>query len=166
MIIYTEKGLGLHNKIVRAGHWLIESNAGWQASDEAAVQAIIDGYSIGECKQEIQSRIDEHSANLRNKVTKGISPAEMASWSIKRDEAKKYKNTAQLGDVPTLEIEANARGVTIAVLVEKVIGNANQLAMMEATIAGVAGKHRDALSTKTTFADVLAYNWQTGWPEV
>jgi hypothetical protein len=44
MIAYTEKGYGLHAAIAAAGHWLEKRDGVWVASDEAAVQAIIDGY--------------------------------------------------------------------------------------------------------------------------
>ena len=44
MIQYTEKGPGLHSAIAQAGHWLRQENGVWISSDDAAVQAIIDGY--------------------------------------------------------------------------------------------------------------------------
>jgi hypothetical protein len=39
-------------------------------------------------------------------------------------------------------------------------------AALEADIAGVAGRHCDAVRACTTFADLLAYDWRAGWPEV
>jgi hypothetical protein len=40
-INYTEKGIGLHDAIIAAGHSLhFDSARGWVCSDEAAVQAI------------------------------------------------------------------------------------------------------------------------------
>lgn len=44
MINYIEKGFGLHVEIESAGHWLREVDGVWQASDDKAVQAIIDTY--------------------------------------------------------------------------------------------------------------------------
>jgi hypothetical protein len=44
MITYTEKGSGLHDAIRKAGHWLREENGVWLSSNDADVQAIIDGY--------------------------------------------------------------------------------------------------------------------------
>lgn len=44
MINYTEKGEGLHRAIADAGHWLYRKDGVWLASDDAAVQAIIDGF--------------------------------------------------------------------------------------------------------------------------
>ncbi len=44
MITYTEKGAGLHEAIVAAGHWIEQRDGTWISSDDVAVQAIIDGY--------------------------------------------------------------------------------------------------------------------------
>lgn len=44
MIQYIEKGAGLHDAIAAAGHSLARVDGVWVASDEAAVQAIIDAY--------------------------------------------------------------------------------------------------------------------------
>ena len=41
-----------------------------------------------------------------------------------------------------------------------------KLAALEAQIGGTDGKHRDAIASCTTFEEVAAYNWRTGWPEV
>lgn len=43
-INYTEKGIGLHDAIQRAGYWLTEGPNGWESSNDVAVQGIIDGY--------------------------------------------------------------------------------------------------------------------------
>lgn len=43
-ISYVEKGIGLHDAIEAAGHSLVQVDGEWIASDEAAVQAIIDTY--------------------------------------------------------------------------------------------------------------------------
>ncbi|HUN49984.1 MAG TPA: DUF4376 domain-containing protein [Candidatus Sulfotelmatobacter sp.] len=43
-IAYVEKGYGLHLAIQAAGHSLVQRNGVWVADDDAAVQAIIDGY--------------------------------------------------------------------------------------------------------------------------
>ncbi len=44
MIVYTEKGFGLHEAITAAGHYLVQTDGEWVSSDDAAVQAIIDAY--------------------------------------------------------------------------------------------------------------------------
>lgn len=44
MIRYIEKGIALHEAIAAAGHTLMQIDGKWVASDEAAVQAIIDAF--------------------------------------------------------------------------------------------------------------------------
>ncbi len=44
MIVYTEKGFGLHEAITAAGHYLQQTDDGWISSDDVVVQAIIDAY--------------------------------------------------------------------------------------------------------------------------
>jgi len=41
---YTEKGVGLHEAVRAAGHWLREENGVWRSSNDAAVQTIIVAY--------------------------------------------------------------------------------------------------------------------------
>lgn len=45
MISYTEKGIGLHEAITEAGHYLRQEDGVWVSSDDTAVQAIIDAYN-------------------------------------------------------------------------------------------------------------------------
>ncbi len=44
-ITYVEKGVGLHDAVRAAGHWLAQVNGVWQSSNDAAVQSIIDSYN-------------------------------------------------------------------------------------------------------------------------
>lgn len=166
-VTYAEKGYGLHLAIHAAGHWIEQSPSGlWLSDDDVAVQAIIDGYTLDQVKADVAAKIEAHAADLRNKVVAGISPGEMASWSIKRSEAYAYQASGNAADAPTLNIEATTRGVALTDVVTRVLANAGTLAGLEATIAGVSGKHKDAIKGLSTFADVLAYDWHTDWPAV
>jgi hypothetical protein len=163
MINYTEKGYGQHAAVRKAGHSLREENGTWVTDDDVAVQTILDSYTLANCQDEIKGTIDTLAAKKRNSVVGSTSPAEMASWSLKIQEAHAYlaNNTAA---TPMLTPEANARGVTVFALAQKVVANNNQLAGIEAAIAGVSGKHRDAVGATTTFQAALAYDYSTGWP--
>jgi hypothetical protein len=165
-IKYSEKGSGLHAAIGEAGHWLRQNNGVWECSDETAVQAIIDGYSLSQVANDICTEIDTYAKTLRDRVISNISPGEMASWPIKLAEAAKYAQSGSDTDAPMLALEASARGVTIAELCLKVTGNAGSLASVEAAIAGTSGKHRDAVRACTTWDAIAAYDWRTGWPAV
>jgi len=161
MINYTEKGFGLHAAIETAGHVLREENGVWISSNDAAVQAIIDAYAISDAVQSVNDRIDAFAKVLRDKFVKAISPAEMASWTIKYNEAKAFQASGLASDAPTLQSEAGFRGVTIAGLATRVIANYNIMTARETKIAGNAGKHKDAVKALGSFAAVNGYDWQT-----
>lgn len=140
------------------------------ASNAAAGQAIIDAYTpadaLASIRAEVTASITAHAKALRDRVVGSYSAGELASWPIKLAEAAKYAQTGQAGDAPMLAAEAQARGITMAELVGKVGGNAATFAALEAAIAGIDGKHRDAIKALATVAQVAAYDWRTGWPEV
>lgn len=166
MIEYTEKGYGLHQKIASAGYALRQENGAWVSSDDAAVQAIIDGYTLDDAKAYRAEEVSAHAKTLRDKVIRSISPGEMASWPIKLAEARAFSQGATEEQCPMLASEAMARGIELAALVQKVGGNATTFAGLESAIAGVDGKHRDAIKACSSFDEVAAYDYLNGWPEV
>lgn len=157
---------GLSNKIALSGHWVEMRDGAFVTSDDTAVQAIMDSYSLDEAKTYRCNEVSQKAKALRDKVIKTISAGEMASWPIKLAEAAKFAATGLPADAPMLSAEAEARGITLADLVAKVGGNASVFAVLEATIGGVDGKHRDAIKALTTFEEVAAYDFSAGWPEV
>ena len=161
MINYTERGHGLHKAIQAAGHTLRQENGAWVASNEAAVQAIIDGYTLADAKTAVGDCIDAEAKRIRAKVLKAVDPSEMAAWATKYAEAKALQAGGPAADAINLQAEADFRGVTLAQLATKVIQKFNQTANREAKIAGLAGKHKDAVSALVSFAAVNAYDWQT-----
>lgn len=155
---------GIHRAIADAGYALAQVNGVWTADNEAAVQAIINGYPVESTKSEVIALIDNHARALRDQVVSNISPAEMAAWSIKRDEAAAYAVSGNAADAPMLSAEATARGITLGALVQRVESNAAMFTAIEAAIAGVSGKHRDAISACVDHASIALYDWRTGWP--
>lgn len=115
--------------------------------------------TLEESKADRIAVIDFIAECLRNKVTKGTSPAEMSSWPLKLAEAN-------AGGGPMLTLEASYRGISEASLVELVLQSASQLSVLEAKIAGISGMHRDAITAMTTIEEVCAYDMRNGWPEV
>ena len=166
MITYTEKGSGLHEAIQKAGHWLHQENGEWVSSNDAAVQAIIDAYSLQDAQAVKSAAVSDKAKALRDKAVRSISAGEMASWPIKLAEAAKFAQTGLDADAPMLTAEATARGISTAELVAKVGSNATGFAALEAMIGGIDGMHRDAIKLLTSFEDVAAYDYSTGWPEV
>lgn len=107
---------------------------------------------------------DAFAAEKRNSYVAGTSPAEMASWPIKLAEAVKFAASGVSSDAPYLSAEAAARGMTLSALVAKVQTNGAQLAGMEAQIAGVNGRHKDALAAMADVSAVAAYDITAGYP--
>lgn len=165
MIDYQEKGAGLHRAISDAGHWLMEMDGVWVSSDDIAVQVIIDGYSLDDCKNEICAAISAHAKELRDKAVASVSAGEMASWPIKRAEATAFVTSGNPAVAPMLSAEASARGITLADMIGKVSGNAARLSLLEAQIGGIDGRHRDAVRALGDFEAVLTYDWSTDWPK-
>lgn len=140
------------------------------ASNPVAAQAIIDAWtpeqSLAWAKTVTSQAISDHAKHLRDKVTAGVSAGEMAAWSIKRAEAIAYRQTGDAADAPMLSAEASARGISLADLIGKVDTNTTLFASLEVQIAGIDGKHRDAIKALTTADAVMTYDWLTGWPQV
>lgn len=151
-------------KISAAGHWVVFEDGIPLSSDDKAVQPIIDAFTLVEYKAGKQAQIESHAKVLRDKSLNGVSPAEVAAWSVKLAEAKTFGKAG--ADTATLAKEAQVRNIPLAELVAKVQANANDFGDREAQIAGVAGKHKDALMALTDFRAVEAYDFTGGWPEV
>jgi hypothetical protein len=156
----------LSKAIADAGHFVRFHDNVLECSDEAAVQAIIDAYTLDALKTGKCALVLAHAKALRDKVVAAVSPGEMASWPIKAAEATKFDTTGDATQCPMLSAEAASRGITVAELVVKVDGNATMFSTLEATIGGTDGKHRDAIKAMTTFEDVAAYDFSSGWPAV
>ena len=115
--------------------------------------------SLAEAQADRSAVVDLIAASLRDKATAGVSPAEMSSWPLKLA-------AANAGGSPMLALEAQYRGITEAALIAFVLGSAAQLSQLEAVIAGVSGKHRDAINALTTIEKVCAYDMRSDWPGV
>lgn len=164
MINFIDKGCGLHERLRDRGCAIHQLDGVWESGNPVAAQAIIDSYPLADTRAEVCARINAHARALRDAAVAGISPAEMAGWAIKRAEAAAYTASGNAADAPVLAAEAAARGVTLSAIVLRVSANALALAMLEAAIAGVSGKHRDAVNALGTFGAVLGYDYSAGWP--
>lgn len=162
-IQYTEKGFGLHRAISDAGHWLRQVDGVWLSSDDAAVQAIIDGYTLDQAKQARCNEVIAFATAKFDKAIESYSRGELARWSTLRDEADAYMANGAAA-IPRIANEASIRGITVDALVAKVRANATQFDGLGDQIAGMSGKHRDAISALGDFVSVLAYDYTTGWP--
>lgn len=112
------------------------------------------------------AEIDNHAAMLRRKVTDRASPSEMASWTVKLQEAKRFTESGDPAAAPLLAIEAEARGVSVAQIAERVLGNSLLFSQLEARIAGNAGRLKDAVRSLTDSEAVRQYDIALGWPNL
>lgn len=164
-IKYQEKGFALHSAIHAAGHWLRQEDGEWVSSDDVAVQAIIDGFTIANARNAKKADISAHAKALRDHVISDFSVGEMASWTLKLSEARAFQADPN-ASCPLLAIEAYQRGVPLAQLVRRVLDNSTTFASIEAAIAGREGFHRDIVDALATFDEVNAYDFSTGWPQL
>ena len=153
-------------RIAAAGHYIAYVDGVFETSDDAAVQGIIDAFSVADAIAARSAEVVAVATEKRNAVIAGLSPGEMSSWPIKLAEAQKYTASKLPADAPILSQEAAARGATLDSVVARVWTNGANFAAVEAQIAGVSGKHRDALAALTDFGAVAAYDYSTGWPPV
>ena len=75
-----------------------------------------------------------------------------------------YQASNNTADAPSIALEAQARGVSLAVLADKVLAKATQLAALEAAIAGRCGAIHDAAAAAQSEAELLAIDLEAGWP--
>jgi len=158
-----KRGLdGLHRHIAALGYVIRVVDGVEECLDEAAVQSIIDGYTLADAKTDRRREVSALARTKYDAVTAGISAAEMAGWPILLSEAVAYRagNTTH----PALDAEASIRGITVEALVQKVEGNAAQFQAARAAIAGTDGRKRDEIDALTTFEAVAAYDVAGGWP--
>lgn len=107
--------------------------------------------------------IENLAGDIRRKVVGRASPQEMASWSLKAGQAQAYLASGSALDAPLLMNEARARGVTLDAIAARVSNNATNFERAESLIAGVCGKHKDAVAALGTVAEIQAYDIEAGW---
>lgn len=124
MITYTEKGYGLHQAIAAAGHSLSQVDGVWIASDEAAVQAIIDAFDpLPPARDEARIAIDEAAERARLRyITPGAGQA--ATYQIKEAQARQYLADGTVGIL--LRLEAQATGASVAEVSALIVATAEQ----------------------------------------
>lgn len=133
---------------------------------DAAIQAIDDAYPVRAAADIVCAQIEALAEAKRGAVyaAGNFGVFEAGGWALKLREANAYTASGDPNDAPFLQREATRGGITLANLVNRVLTNAALLAPMEADIAGEARRHKDAVRSLTTHADIAAYDYTTGWP--
>lgn len=131
---------------------------------ESEAQAIINSYTVAEAKAWLKRQVADRARNTQDAflAAQNYSAGEASTWSIKRAEAQQASPTA--GNCSLLQAEAVASGRTLGAIVARVNANAAAFAAFSAQCAGNRAKHQDAIDALSTFAQVAAYDYSTGWP--
>ncbi len=145
------RGPGVIERIEAAGISIVcVGLPNWQASNGVAALAMIASYTPAMDAVYVKRRIDEKAAEIRARARGATATEEMASWATKLDEARAYTieptdpTSARNLGVPTLYREAQARGVTVLAIRERVLAKAEGFLNAEADIGGYAGSRKDA----------------------
>lgn len=177
-VTYVDKGYPLQVALREAGLAVRCVDGIWYTrSDPSEVEAFISAFDgVSAARDAKKAEISAHAATLREKATEGYTPAEMASWQRKYEEARRYtvepssESEAKVEGVYLIWMEAQARGVTTKNIADRVKANGAALLAYEAAVAGTEGRHRDAVDAISEADDIATmraiqgYDYLVGWP--
>jgi hypothetical protein len=146
MINYIEKGAGLHEVISSAGHTLVQHDGVWVASDEQAVQANIDGYTLDKAKAPILKAIKNLA---KDKILAFLPEWKQSNLNARMNELNDIRFERALTPGEEFEI----------VQLKAVWAKAKAIRVASNT-------HEANISALTTFEEVLAYDCTANWPGV
>lgn len=115
--------------------------------------------------QEVRREIEAHARRLLNKFVDSAqyAPAEMASWPVLLVECKAYAKSADPADTPFCQAEADASGVDLQFVIDRVTANAAAYAQFLAQVKGTRTRHKMAVAGMQA-PEVFGYDWRDGWP--
>jgi hypothetical protein len=146
-IAYQEKGAGLHERVRSLGHWLVEQDGTWLSSDDQAVQAIIDSYTLDDARAPIIAAIKQEAME---RILAFLPAWKQSNFNARMNELNEARFVRSLSVAEVYEVEA-MRGVWDKAK----------------SIRAASNAHETALTAMSSFAEVLAYPWHTtGWPTV
>lgn len=136
---------------------------------------------LDEAKRQRIDEINSYCAGQRNKIIKGRSAGEMASWGMKLLDAlavtqgqdSPYKPLmAAIGTALGLPTTPNSINDTMGMIrgngeadyVSKVLRDGTQFIAAECALDAVRGKHCDAIEAMTDVSSIVVYDWRQGWP--
>ena len=137
-----------------------------------AVDAAIAEFTLDKAKAMAKARVDEEARKQFEYASKQYHPIETGTWEKKQAEAASIiawdtTDPPRQGPIPdTLFIAGEAGpGANAQVdLANDVISNANNLALLNASIANPRRGKKQAIDTAITYSDVEAVNPISGWP--
>lgn len=143
MILFVDKGYGMHEHLAAHGVILEQLDGVWIANaPDADVNALIDSYNPWPVEKAAKlAEINKWFADAVSQLTAGIPQEEKDSWGVQVNEAN--------GLVPMqmLPVMAAARGITLDELVAKVKSKAALFAQYYGAIQGKRDKAEDLIKS-------------------
>ena len=159
MIIYTEKGYGLHKEIAEKGYSLVQRSGEWISSDDVAVQAIIDNFNpLPLLQKEYVDLVNSIAGETRIKYVTNV-PFQEAAYQMKEADTRRYKDDGYPADLtlyPFTASEADATGLTPTQAADLVIAQADQWVLLSAMIEGLRRKATVSIEAVTDWQQVRA----------
>ncbi|MBL8471344.1 MAG: hypothetical protein JNM98_06050 [Rhodocyclaceae bacterium] len=140
--------------------------------DASAAQSVLDAWTPADAAAEKCAQVWDHAAALFEALTSGYSATEKSSWSEIERQARVWLATRIDGQAPWCVQEAQYRSrpaapVTIEQIALRVVAGADRLSALRPIIAGVRGRHCDAINGLAAVGDfdgIYEYDYSTGWP--
>ena len=162
MIQYIEKGAGLHDAIIAAGHQLWQLDGTWISSDDVAVQAVIDGYDplppAREKKwREIQARRDVLAAG-------GVTVGAHKFHSDTPSRIQQLGLVMMGAGIPGGLQWKTMSGAFVIMTPTLALQIFQATAARDAAIFAAAEVHKAAAFALPTATQIDAYDFSAGWP--
>lgn len=143
MILFVDKGYGMHEHLAAHGVQLEQLDGSWIANaPDEEVNALIESYNPWPYEKSVKlAEINGWFADAVSQLTAGIPQEEKDSWGVQVSEAN--------GLVPMqmLPVMAAARGITLDELVAKVKAKAALFAQYYGAIQGRRDKAEDLIKS-------------------
>lgn len=122
--------------------------------------------SSEQIKNQIKVKIARHARTLVDQLTATYSPQEVASFPLKGKEAQAFAESNNPLDAPWLMAEAQIRGIPLTLLIASVLQKKALFESAMQEIAGMRGKHSDAIDATQSIKEAIAYDWSIGWLQI
>ena len=156
MINYINKGSGLGYALAGLGCYQLDNV--WISNNDEAAQAIIDNYDpVPYERTEALKRIIEQADDAASALEASYPEIEKRTFIKQEIEARAYiadDTTA----APTLTIIANARGLTVDVIAQRVVAKADYYTAAAATIIGARQHAEDLIDVETDWKVIQSIN--------
>lgn len=136
----------LFDRIQAAGHFAVIHNGAWHVSDESAVQAIVDAFSLDDARSPRIAQVKD--------LAKGKILAFLPDW-------KQSNYNARMNELNLIRFSRVWS-----------VDEANEVAFLQTewekakAIRAASNTHEANLNALTTFESVTAYDITASWPEV